>query len=94
MQLPEEENQTDDEGPVQGRHEHRLGLRHALLPQGAEEWKVSTLPLPEGSWEMGNPKAFKTFISLLHVHLKTLNMNIQCTFTYHFLWGHVQMTSA
>ena len=52
MQLSEDKNKTDDEGPVQGRHEHRLGLRHALLPQGAEEWKVSTLSFPEGSWEM------------------------------------------
>ena len=41
MQLPEDEDEADDEGPLQGRHEHRLGLRHALLPQGAEEWKVS-----------------------------------------------------
>ena len=45
MQLPEDEDEADDEGPVQGRHEHRLGLRHALLPQGAEERKVSHFKL-------------------------------------------------
>ena len=64
MQLSEDENKTDDEGPVQGRHEHRLDLRHALLPQGAEEWKVSTLPFPEGSWEMCSPRAYKTIQGL------------------------------
>ena len=71
MQLSEDKNKTDDEGPVQGRHEHRLGLRHALLPQGAEEWKVSTPPISEGSWEMCGPRAFITLYfpaPCIHAH--------------------------